>query len=220
MTNPKKSLTSLSEMVQTHTFNRGGGSIELDIDIDAFTEDYFRGVGRRQKERYRARVLKNAEEEKAREAERLRVQAEADSLKPAPEAAGSDTVPVLLPADIDPLEVTLENVDESMRVVDQIWERSATFVEDKKTLRVDMLLDGAETHVGSVLRGWDAENDDGGPARLNAATLMKLSPRAVEELWEFCAEKARTVKKNPEDEETEEPGSSGQPGTFSRSAAG
>jgi len=225
----QKSVTSFSELIETHTFNRGKGSLELDIDIDAFTEDYFRGVGRRQKARYRERLEKALREEQdKRLAAQQKIEAESLAALGTEDNPYNDDSPQISPGEV-PLapasavtpEVTLENIDEAMAAVDQIWENTAIYVEDQKLLRIDMLLGGDEAGTG-VLRAWDAKHDDGTPAPLNKTTLMKFSHKAIEELWNFCKDKAKTVKKKEELDELEEMvlPESGQQGTFSRSAVG
>ena len=47
-------LTSLSENIVTKSFVRNGESLELRINIDAFTPDFFRKVGERFKEKMAA----------------------------------------------------------------------------------------------------------------------------------------------------------------------
>jgi hypothetical protein len=77
----------------------------------------------------------------------------------------------------------------------EIWETAALSVEDQKEMRIAQLLCGEEPHKGSLLRGWDAVDEEGKPVALSANTLRELSPNAVKDIWEFCVDQANGVKK-------------------------
>lgn len=61
------------------------------------------------------------------------------------------------------------------------------------------LPDGSKT---SLLKSWDV-TENGEPVPVTKETLIKLPPRAVQEIWDLCSKAATTVKKR-EDVETEE----------------
>lgn len=160
----KKNLTALSTCVETFPWARGEGEINLDIDLDAFTEEYFREAARRQREKL-------------------------SSASPLEKAIELVNVDVAEPEPIVAIEDTKKEV-----TMQDIWDQAAMMRAKQKDVFIDMLLAGSEPHQGSPLRGWDAQINDN-PIELNEISLRKLSPSALEAMWEFCAEKIRTVKK-------------------------
>lgn len=206
MANSRKTLAAISTCIQSFTFDRGAGSIDLQVDLDAFTDSYFQEIGRRQKERvreqeFRIHVNGNGNGTGADNAEPIKVEAEVKSdsseiLLEAPpqelsnvDSVESSETPSSAQAQVE------DRLAEMIESIERIWTQAAKNVTNQKALRIDMLLAGDEPHQGSVLRGWDVEMEDGSPMPLNSETLGKLSQRALEELWEFCADKVRTVKK-------------------------
>jgi len=186
-----KTLSSFSSCIETFTFERGKSSVELDIDVDAFTEEYFRNVGKRQRDRLKIKLVQN----------RKALPIVAD----VPETA----IAIQTPEDDD--VKTLESLQ-------QIWESAAKNVADQKTLHIDMLLGGEVAKEGnSLLVNWDIVDDQGKAVTLNAAALRHWSAKGLDALWEFCAEKARPLVKKIE-AATVEPES--RNGSFSRSQLG
>jgi hypothetical protein len=55
--------------------------------------------------------------------------------------------------------------------------------------------------ITSFLKGWDL-TENGLPVACNKKSLLRLPPRAVQEIWEFCKAKATTVKKRLDEVET------------------
>ena len=163
---PKKTLSSLSSFVQDFTFTRGDVELVLSIDIDAMTDSYFHEVGK------------------------LRAAHVASRSKDVPET------PVDANAEEDPAEAKRKATESITKGIIEIWDQAAESVSDKKEMRIDQLLCGEESHVGSLLRGWDAVDEEGNPVPLTATALREFSPNALEDLWNFCSEKASGVKKN------------------------
>lgn len=195
MGNPQKTLTSLSSCVERFVFDRGTGSISLDIDLDAFTESYFREVGNRQRQRMIDKFT----------ASQTNGNGNGNGHQP------TSSLGALEIANVDVLENSEDESEEQQKAdskeeqrkaheqnvasVDMIWNAAAENIEAQKLLRIDMLLLGDTTNENSVLKGWDAEKMDGSPLPLTSEILNQLSGKALEELWEFCADKVRSVKK-------------------------
>ena len=89
-------------------------------------------------------------------------------------------------------------------------EKETTFQSEKRLLEIQReafaemltcpvkLPDGSKT---AFLKGWDL-TENGLPLECSKEALLRLPPRAVQELFEFCKAQATTVKKRV-DEETE-----------------
>jgi hypothetical protein len=77
------------------------------------------------------------------------------------------------------------------------------------------LPDGSTTQL---LKDWDL-TENGMPLMVSKEVLIKLPPRAVEDLWNFCKDKSKTVKKRV-DGETEEVSESTPSGSRALRAVG
>lgn len=197
MGNPSKTLTAISSCVKPFTFNRGAGSLELLIDLDAFTDQFFIAVGERHKDRVRAQLpsLDKTVVEPSPPPQEVANVDIIESIEPDPVGEPEQTPESKIEAVAKARQSALES---ALKQIEDIWKGAAQNVNDQRDLRIDMLLDGEEEpKAGAVLRGWDAEQDDGSRLPLTASILRQLSNRATEELWEFCAEQVRTVKKTP-----------------------
>lgn len=158
-------LASLSENIVFEKFARNGESVELQINIDAVTPEFFEHLDL---------ALRRA----GKQVETM-LKARGKKKKP-----GSDFA----------LEKNLLILQRDVY---------ASFLTDP----IHLPTGGTTT----LLRGWDL-TDNGEPVECNKATLIRLPPKAVEALCEFCIHRAKTVKKRV-DEEIEETSGSIQDGS-------
>ena len=197
-------LSFLSRNVQTYEYQRGKVTLQLDIDIDAFTGDYFRAVQKRMRERFvilaeqdkvaRDEIIatmlseetKRFEEEQAANANPVLELSTDEGAKAAP-TAESIAARLNLPPIVNPDDATA------------FLGAEARSLDTKKEILIEMLrgdlddLHEDENEGSGVLVSWILPNVD---IKCTRDSLRALPPRALEELWEFCSEKAKTVKKS------------------------
>lgn len=164
----KKTLSSLSSLVREFPFEYGEVELNLKIDVDALTDDYYRRIGKLQSSKLKLDenpVLDDA----------------------APTEATDGEVKQLSPQ---------EELENSKKTIENIYNSTADILSNKKKTHITLLLCGDEVSEHSLLKGWDATDDEGTPVVLSFETLQPLSPKFVEKLWEFCAEQASGVKKS------------------------
>lgn len=194
-------LSFFSRNVQPHEYQRGNVTLTLEIDIDAFTSDYFRAVRSRMRERFAKLATQDRESRDKMIAELI----EKENAKPA--ISETQSVPegiALIP------ELTPEVMEKRLNLPDIVdpdqvtayLEVEAKSLETKKDILIELLRgDLDDTHEdgsegSGVLVEWNIPNVD---IKCTRETLQALSPRALEDLWEFCASKARTVKKTKDE---------------------
>lgn len=191
-------MSSLSKNIQTYTYLRGKVELELEVDIDAFTSDYFRAVRKRMKERFATLVAQDA---MARE-KMITTIVEEHNKKA--EDAKAETAIAVAGQELKQNLLTREEVEKKLDLPPLIdpeaatayLENEAKSLDTKKDILIELLRgDLDENPEGSgVLVSWKIPNVD---VPCTRESLRALSPRALDELWEFCSEKANTVKKTP-----------------------
>lgn len=166
MSEKKKTLSSLSSLIQEFPFEYGDVQLNLQIDVDALTDDYYRKIGKIQ-------------------ASKLKTEPEVKSIENLSESVEKS-----------PEELAQAALEESKSVIEGIYNHSADIVSNKRDTWITLLLCGDEAKEGSLLRGWDATDDAGNVSPLNREILLPLSPKFIENLWEFCVEQASGSKKS------------------------
>lgn len=176
-------LSTFSENIVTVTFERSGETVELKVNIDAIVPNYHGQLEERLKPmstRHRALVEKFVQVQ----AEVARVKDETERNRKAKR-----------PKPVKPIDPSLPSVLSMEREMQEIQRESHA---ERLSCPVE-LPDGSFT---ALLKGWSI-TENGLALEPTKENLMRLPPKAVEEIWERCIERANTVKKR-EDEEAEE----------------
>jgi hypothetical protein len=167
-------ISSFSQQIIKAPYERNGDVVMLEINIDAFTPDYYRDVEARLNNKVAALKKQTPKKRKSKVAGKTKRQPKAKL---------------------------------------EVFENTARASELSREIYADFLYPG-------VLVSWDlTEDDDVTPIPLNKEALLRLTPRLVHELFLFCVEQSKTVKKKV-DEETEEPLESTRSGSMALHAVG
>lgn len=170
-------LSTFSENIVTVKFERSGETVELKVNIDAIVPDYYDQLEVNLKPvNARLEVLRENYEKVQSELKR-----QEKAVKKG--AKGAIKMPSVLSLEKELAEIQREANAERL------------------TCPVK-LPDGSFT---ALLKGWSI-TENGSDLLPSKENLMRLPPKAVEEIWERCIARANTVKKrvDEEDEETSE----------------
>jgi hypothetical protein len=187
-------LSSFSENIVTETFERNGETVELQINIDAIVPDYYEQLEERLKP-----VTKRLEVLRAKHSEMIAeiAKREKDAKKKGKKSAKPQApLPSILPLEKELAEIQREAFAERLTCPVRLPDGSLT----------------------ALLKGWSI-TENGSPIEPTKANLMRLPPKAVEELWTRSIKRADTVKKRV-DEETEETSESTPSGSRGLHAVG
>lgn len=170
-------LSFLSENIIPVPYVRGDQTLELQVNIDAFTPEFWRAMKARAEEKYKAleaeirRALKEPikAEVKERKAKKL---TKAQQIQKAEREIRAH------------IKQQLDTI-----------EGQAKQLEAERETNIEFLLP-------YVLKGWNA-TENGVPVKLTKEVLMTLPPRLIQEIFDLCVKAAKTVKKRVDEEEEE-----------------
>ena len=174
-------LSALSENIIAVPWERGSQSLELQVNIDAFTPEFWR-------------------EMRASAAEKFKV-IEADIKKAVQEAAKPEVKGVKKAKKVTRAQKAQEAERELVaHVKEQLdsLEGRARQLEAERETNVEFL-------IPHVLKDWDVV-DQGVHVTPTREVLIGLPPPLVQDLFDVCAKAARTVKKRVDEEEEETSG--------------
>lgn len=196
-------LSSFSENIVTETFERNGEKVELKINIDAIVPDYYDQLEERLKPlNVRLEALQSRYAELQSEINRRKAEEEAreERIK----KTKKQEKPLKFPAlpSILPLQKQLDELQREAHV-------------EKLTCPV-RLPDGSYTQL---LKDWSIV-ENGIAILPSKENLMRLPPKAVQELWERSIKRATSMVKKRVDEETEETLENSPSGTRALHAVG
>jgi hypothetical protein len=183
-------LSALSENIVPVPYKHGDDTLELRVNIDAFTPEFWRLMKARAEEKFKALELeiKKAVQESAKS--EVKGQRKPKKLTKAKQAEKAEQ----------------QFKDEVKAQLDGIEGRARQLEAERET--------NIEFLIPHVLKGWDA-TDKGDPVECTAAILSTLPPRLVQDIFDTCVKAAKTVKKRAdqdEDGETSENMNSGSQG--------
>jgi hypothetical protein len=171
-------LSSLSENVVPVPYERGGEILNLQVNIDGFTPEFWRTM----KAKAEARFKKVEGQVKAelREAQK--------KVQPKVRPKKKLTKAQMLQAAEDDLRAEVQR--ELFNI-----ELRAKRLEAERETNIEFL-------IPYILKGWDA-TENGVPVQLTAEVLNGLPPQAVQAIFDVCVKAARTVKKRADEEDVE-----------------
>jgi hypothetical protein len=178
-------LSALSENIVPVPYKRGNDELILQVNIDAFTPEFWR-------------KLRAEAEKKYKDIERQ----VAEAVKESTEVKGAKKPRKLTKAqEAKRLE---EKFSEEMKSQLDDLELTARRLEAEREANIEFL-------IPHVLKGWDATNN-GVPVPLTKEVLMPLPPKLIQEIFDLCVKAAKTVKKTDDEEETQASTHDGSPG--------
>lgn len=171
-------LSALSENVVPVPYKHGDDTLELKVNIDAFTPEFWR-------------LMKARAEEKFKELERQIRLAAQDVGKP--ELKGQKKPKRLTKAQ------QAKRAEEDLKAeikqqLDSIEGRARQLEAERET-NIEFLLP-------HVLKGWDVVQNNV-PVTLTPGVLNTLPPRLVQDIFDTCVKASKTVKKRVDEEEEE-----------------
>jgi hypothetical protein len=163
-------LSALSENIVPVPYKHGDDELILQVNIDAFTPQFFR-------------ALRASAEEKFKAVEREI----AAAIKAKPEVKGQKKPK-------KPTKAQQAEEDFKQQVNDQLdtIEARARRLEVERETNIEFL-------IPHILKGWDA-TENGVPVELTKDVLMSLPPKLIQEIYNVCVKAANTVKKSEEEE--------------------
>jgi hypothetical protein len=171
-------LSALSENIVTVPYKHGDDTLELRVNIDAFTPEFWRLMKSCVEEKFK--MLELEIEKALRESSKVGVkgQRKPRKLTKAQQVA----------------EAEREFKAEVKAQLDGIEGRAKQLEVERET--------NIEFLIPHVLKGWDVV-ENGSLVALTAEVLNTLPPRLIQDLFDTCVKAAKTVKKREdEDEET------------------
>jgi len=167
-------LSSLGENIVTVPYSHGSDELELQVNIDGFTPEFWRAMKTSAEEKLKAAVAQ------------VKAEIKTKSQKQAPKKRSTKA---------EQLRAAESEISEEVqRELDSI-ELRAKRLEAERETNIEFL-------IPFILKGWDV-TENGMPVQLTAEVLNSLPPRTVQAIFDVCVKAARTVKKRV-DEETEE----------------
>lgn len=169
-------ISSLSEHVIPVSHKHGNEELELQVNIDAFTPEFF------------IQQKKHAEEklkEYRRQIQTLKAQ---NGSKPKGQKKKAKETEIQ--------KAEREFNEKAHAALMELEYR----VQEKEADRQSY----ARLLSSNVLKGWDLTDDDGNPLAVNYDVLISLPPNCLQDIWDTCVKASRRVKKkvDAEDEET------------------
>jgi hypothetical protein len=172
-------LSALSENVIPVPYEHGDDTLQLQVNIDAFTPEFWREMKKRAEEKFKAlelEIKKAVQEAKTPEVKGQRKSKKLTKAQKAEEAERQFKA-----------EVTAQ--------LDSIEGRARQLEAERET--------NIEFLIPHVLKGWDA-TDQGVPVVLSKEVLTPLPPRLIQDIFDTCVRAAKTVKKRVDQEDGEE----------------
>lgn len=186
-------ISFLSENIISVPYKRGGEELELQVNIDAFTPEFWRLMKARAEEKFK--TIEAQIKDAVKEASKPEVKGTKKPKKPTKKLTRAQQA---------------RQAEDELRAhvkaqMDSIEGRAIQLEAERET-NIEFLLP-------HVLKGWNA-TDKGVPVALTKEVLITLPPRFIQELFDLCVKAAKTVKKkaDEEDEETSDNTSSGSKG--------
>jgi len=199
-------LSSLSENIVTVPYTRNNLTINIQVNIDAFTPEYFRQLTEKCQNVFA--------EETQRIKEREKVLQVLKPWQPASSFASDERISTMAgqfkvlvagtsgpnePAWFTGLSRGLAALpDGSVLWVPYIPVDGGTFTREAERMEIER-----QTHaeiLSGVVKDWDV-TEDGAPLKPSKEVFLRLPVRVLNDLWNLCLEAAQTVKK-PTTEET------------------
>lgn len=171
-------LSALGENIVSVPFPHGSDETELQVNIDAFTPEFWRSMKTRAEQKF-----------KSLEAEIKKAVQEASK----PEIKGAKKPKKLTKAQ-RAQEAEKQFAEHIKERLDSIEGRALQLEAERET--------NVEFLWPHVLKGWDV-TDNGVPVALTEAVLLALPPALVQRIFDTCAKAARTVKKRVDEEDVE-----------------
>lgn len=172
-------LSALSENVIAVPYKHGDDTLELKVNIDAFTPEFWR-------------LMKARAEEKFKELERQIRLAVQDASKP--EVKGQKKPKRL--TKVQQAQQAEEDLKAEIKQQLDSIEGRARQLEAERETNIEFLLP-------HVLKGWDVVQNDA-PVALTPEVLNTLPPRLIQDLFDTCVKASKTVKKRADQDEGEE----------------
>lgn len=170
-------LKFLSENIIPVPYRRGDQTLELQVNIDAFTPEFWRAMKVRAEEKYKA----------------LEMEIQKALKEPLPKVKKEKKAKKLTPA--QQAERAEQEIRAHIRQQLETIEGQAKQLEAERETNIEFL-------IPHVLKGWDA-TENGVPVTLTKEVLITLPPRLIQELFDLCVKSAKTVKKRVDEEEEE-----------------
>jgi|ERR1051325_245074 hypothetical protein len=170
-------LSALSENIVPVKYKHGDDEVILQVNIDAFTPQFWRELRARAEEKFKTLESQIAEAVKEVNKPEVQGQKKAKKLTKTQQAKKVE-----------------EDLKQSMKAQLDGLERQALQLEAERETNIEFL-------IPHILKGWDVV-DKGRPVALTREVLMPLPPKLIQQIFDVCVKAARTVKKTDDEEET------------------